>query len=389
MRRLIVPSAVLAAAVALGRDWIPGLPAETLLVQVCRGAFAVAFLLAWRFRRGRIAAAALLLAAVAEALRLGVPEPGFVAVAVLVPLNLAVLGWLGDWRVLSALGAVRYGALALQAAGVALLARGGAPELVERLRAPLLAWEPLVVWTLPQPALAAFLLAAAALAACLARRRTPIEAGLLGALVASLLALESAATALYFGAAGLVLTLALVENAFSLAFEDGLTGLPARRSLEESLRHLGRTYTIAMVDLDRFKLLNDRNGHEAGDQVLRMVAGRLARVGGGGTAYRYGGEEFAVLFPGKSAAQAKETLEALRQDIAGQRFTVRSPARPKKKPKSGRAKSTSGKQLKVTVSIGVAERSDRRPGPEQVLKAADQALYRSKKAGRNRVTVGR
>jgi len=193
----------------------------------------------------------------------------------------------------------------------------------------------------------------------------------------------------------LVLGVALVESTFALAFEDGLTGLPARRALEEALRHLGRTYAVAMVDLDHFKSFNDRHGHEVGDQVLQMVAAQLRGVKGGGRAYRYGGEEFSVVFAGQGARDAEPYLEELRRRIAEADFTVRSPARPKEKPKTAKMSKTllsrSGgiKKLKVTVSIGVAERSEKNSDPELVMKAADKALYRSKKAGRNRVTVGR
>ena len=141
-----------------------------------------------------------------------------------------------------------------------------------------------------------------------------------------------------------------------------------------------------MVDIDHFKRLNDRHGHDVGDQVLRMVGARLARVGGGGTAFRYGGEEFAVLFPGKSAKDAEPHLEQLRRAIADHPFAVRGPSRPKRKPPK-KQKAKGGRRLKVTVSLGVADRNARRPHHEQVMKAADRALYRSKKAGRNRLTV--
>ena len=109
------------------------------------------------------------------------------------------------------------------------------------------------------------------------------------------------------------------------------------------------------------------------------------------SAFRYGGEEFTLVFPGKSVAEAKDAAEAVRAAVADEPFTVRSPARPSK-TKKGKAKRGQGggeKNLKVTVSAGVAARSDLRPTPEDVLKAADKALYRAKKAGRNRVAVGK
>ncbi len=116
----------------------------------------------------------------------------------------------------------------------------------------------------------------------------------------------------------------------------------------------------------------------------------MGRVGGGGRAFRYGGEEFSVLFQGKSAAEAKPVMEALRGTVASSSFTVRSPARPKKKPTRARGQGKGRtKSLRVTVSIGLAERGARNRRPDQVMKAADKALYRSKRAGRNRVTIGR
>ena len=392
MRRLFSPSVVLAIAVALDRGWLGSLPSASVQVLVSRGLFLTAFLLAWRFRSGRIALAACALAATAEALRL--PDPSdsllFPAVALLLPLNLALVGLLKEWHVGSFTGLIRLGVFVLQGAGVLALTR---ETLSDEIRSPLLdllrsSWIELSGWTLPQPALAGFLLAAALLIFSFVRRRTPIEAGLLGALTASFAAFELSQTALVLLAGGgLILVLSQIENAFTFAFEDGLTGLPARRALEQRMSQLGRRYAIAMVDIDHFKRLNDRHGHDVGDQVLRMVGSRLLRTGGGGTAYRYGGEEFAVLFPGKSAKDAEPHLEDLRRAIGEHPFAVRGPSRPKRKPKSKQASSTGGKRLKVTVSLGVADRNAKRPRPEQVMKAADRALYRSKKNGRNRLTV--
>jgi diguanylate cyclase (GGDEF)-like protein len=171
-----------------------------------------------------------------------------------------------------------------------------------------------------------------------------------------------------------------------MAYHDELTRLPARRALNDALLRVDGTYTVAMVDVDHFKKFNDTHGHDVGDQVLRMVAGRLAQVPGGGRAFRYGGEEFAVLFPGKTAAESAPHLETLRTSVAHATFTTRGQDRPKRKPKSARARSMSGRQLAVTVSIGAAEARGS-VLPEQVVKAADKALYRAKEGGRNRVAL--
>jgi diguanylate cyclase (GGDEF)-like protein len=108
-----------------------------------------------------------------------------------------------------------------------------------------------------------------------------------------------------------------------MAYRDELTQLPSRRALNESLLKVGDSYTIAMVDVDHFKQFNDTYGHETGDQVLQMIASRLADVSGGGKAFRYGGEEFAVMFPNKLMDEAYPSLEALRKSVEKSTFKVR------------------------------------------------------------------
>ena len=94
----------------------------------------------------------------------------------------------------------------------------------------------------------------------------------------------------------LLMVAATLQESFHMAYRDELTGLPGRRALNESLKRAATTYTIAMVDVDHFKRFNDTHGHDTGDDVLKLVASRFARVGDGGRAFRYGGEEFAVVF---------------------------------------------------------------------------------------------
>ena len=400
MRRLSLPFAPLLAAIALqvvtGTTWLeaPTLP------DVQRIILAVVFVLAWRLRRGRIAWSTLALAAVAELPTLGFEtyEPTGAASLVLVcaglwlAIDLAAASLLREWWVLSVPGAVRMAVLLVQGLSIYWLA--GAPEMQARLEALgqgwFERWPTLQSSPLPPLLAAGLLLTLIVVTIATVRRRTPLEAGLLAALGASGTALAvPGGLRFYLAAAGLCLAVALVENAFSLAFNDGLTGLPARRALEERLEQLSRSYSLAMLDLDHFKKLNDRHGHEVGDQVLKLVASRLRKVPGGGEAFRYGGEEFTVVFAGRDAEEAAIYLDALRQQIASRPFVVRSPGRPASKPKKAESRpKTVEKSLKVTVSIGVAERGEKAPTPEAVMKAADRALYKSKKAGRNRVTVG-
>ena len=220
----------------------------------------------------------------------------------------------------------------------------------------------------------------------------PLQVAKAGALAAFFIGAEwgydPAVFAAFMTAAGAILVVALLQESHQLAFSDELTGLPGRRALEERMRGLGQRYSVAMVDVDHFKSFNDTHGHDVGDQVLKLVAGRLAQVGGGGIAYRYGGEEFSVLFPDCGRSEALHHLKLLRSAIEHYQMAVRGEDRPKNPEKAAKLRGSKSAQqkLSVTVSIGVAARGGELRTPAQVLKAADQALYRAKQAGRNRVS---
>jgi len=157
-----------------------------------------------------------------------------------------------------------------------------------------------------------------------------------------------------------------------------------------------------MVDIDHFKRCNDTYGHDTGDQVLRMVASRLARVSGGGQAYRCGGEEFAILFSGKTTPEVLDPLEKLRSDIEVSKLRLRGADRrqqtrgPDRRNQRGHGQmghairelsrvAPAATELSVTASIGVATSRQVDPSSDEVIRAADKALYRAKAKGRNRV----
>ncbi|MHC5147658.1 GGDEF domain-containing protein [Stenotrophomonas rhizophila] len=178
---------------------------------------------------------------------------------------------------------------------------------------------------------------------------------------------------------------AMLQEAFHMAFRDELTGLPGRRAFNECLQRVGATYTIAMVDVDHFKRFNDTHGHDAGDDVLKLVAARLSEIGGGGRAFRYGGEEFALVFLDRPAPACVASVEEIRARIEGVRMHLRDRAARSRDDAVGqlqRGRGGSGEVVQVTVSIGVAD-TRVADSPQAVLKAADQALYAAKDAGRN------
>jgi len=177
-----------------------------------------------------------------------------------------------------------------------------------------------------------------------------------------------------FIAAGFIMLWCVFLLSWGRAFQDELTGLPGRRALEEKLVKLSGTYALAMADVDHFKKFNDTYGHDTGDDVLRFVASNLMKVSGG-KAYRYGGEEFTIVFSGLTASEAADVLDGVRCEIAAAQLTVRKPG----------GRSRRGEQVSVTVSFGVAEHNSRYSTAREVLKAADKMLYKAKDNGRNRV----
>jgi diguanylate cyclase (GGDEF)-like protein len=226
------------------------------------------------------------------------------------------------------------------------------------------------------------------------RRKSVLWAGFLGAAFASHLGMAGGGSDLsitiHFSAAILMLMVVTMETSFSMAYTDELTGLPGRRSLNEALSNLGKKYVIAMVDIDHFKKFNDRYGHKTGDQALKMVAATLGRMSGGAKIFRYGGEEFSVVFPGKTMEEALPHLEKCRHALGKDSFTVRGKGRRKRDAtKRSENKRTGQKNVRITASIGVAANRKTLKGPYEVLKEADKMLYKAKKAGRNRTLCRR
>ena len=356
--------------------------------------FGVGLLLGWRFKRRQLVVALVVLF-VAERALVFFPDAGpsstdrtvFAAIALALPLDLAALAWLTERSISSKTGWVVLVLILLgELLAVTLLRR---PELAHVAQA--LQHVPVgLPWIkVPQPALVAFLAAIVLATMRFVLRPTVIQSSLAWTLIAAFLALNGGnpASTVYLATGGLVLVISLIETSHRMAFSDELTGLPSRRALTDALMRLPELYTVAMIDIDHFKKLNDEYGHAAGDQVLRLIGSTLTRTEGGGRPFRYGGEEFAVLFPGKSTDEALPYLEDLRETIEASSFVVRGRNRPKARPEKPVRSSGGLRRVTITVSIGVAEPEQSGVDPEDVIRAADQALYRAKRDGRNRVCV--
>lgn len=377
--------------------------------------FALLVFMAWRFHRGRVVFAALTLGLAYALLatpfgdRFAPEERGLLSNALLlvIAFNFTALGSMQDRGVFGRWGVFMTSGIAIESVLLFSTLPKSSAAFQTFLQTPLFddvfRFVPgflataIGVGTTPNLVLVVLAVAMSSLAIAFLWRHTLVEAGLFWALLASVLALRAfrvdAHLQTHFALAGILLFFSVLEFSYALAYRDELTGLPARRALYETFKGLGSRYVIAMVDVDHFKKFNDRHGHDVGDQVLKLVASHLAKVGGGGRAFRYGGEEFSIVFPGRDLDEAVPHLEELREEIEQSRFTLRSPLRPKKKPleKSKVTKRIENRArpraLGVTVSIGVAMADSSASDPEQVLKEADRALYCAKQAGRNFVFV--
>jgi diguanylate cyclase (GGDEF)-like protein len=167
----------------------------------------------------------------------------------------------------------------------------------------------------------------------------------------------------------------MFERVRELAIKDGLTGLFTHRAfqsrVEEEILRAARSkvpFSLVMCDIDHFKSYNDTYGHQAGDEVLKAVAQVFAgHVRDIDLVARYGGEEFAAVLTGVGKRQAAEVAENMRLALEGQRFSF------------------GGVETRVTASFGVAEFPGEGSIASQLVRTADERLYRAKKSGRNRV----
>jgi diguanylate cyclase (GGDEF)-like protein len=398
----VMPAALIAAAFGLV-FYSSALPAS-LAGLTTYGPYivlAAGAALALAFNRGRALFALFVLCAAYGAQQLWLQQSFethtvrtvYLALALFVPLDLALLALLPERGIFNRHGAWRLAFLLLQVALAAWIVGAGAAGIVDWAFQKFLDPAPFSVGRIPQLGIALIVLGVLSAMAAALVSRSAVAAALAGAIVAFAVAAHVPNASVTFSAftavAGLMVTIAVLQDTFRMAFRDELTGIPSRRALNEQLAGLGSRYAIAMADVDHFKKFNDTYGHDLGDQVLKMVASQLADVGGGGKAYRYGGEEFTLLFPGKDANQAQPYLEALRRDIEAYRLALRGSDRPKKKARGSKRERGGwrGKDsVSVTISIGVAERNDRLVTPQAVIEAADRALYRAKDKGRNRVS---
>ncbi|PYX70192.1 MAG: GGDEF domain-containing protein [Acidobacteria bacterium] len=401
LKSLFVPGGIwlLGAVLLVYSGWLTvALPVLSFLYYC---AIAAGMLLAWRFHSSRIFLSLSVVFLAQQAAAVSTGQPPFIsatltALAVLLPVNFVLIAMMHERGF--TVESVAPVALFLFVESLTVTVFCGAAVRVHSLSIPIV---------LPRYALAVPATAAIFLSVRFLLNRKPLDSALLWSLASFFLALRSAAairtSTAYWLATACILATAVIENSYLLAYHDELTSLPSRRAFNDALLRLKAPYSIAVVDIDHFKRFNDTYGHDTGDQVLRMVATNLGSVTGGGKAYRCGGEEFNILFPGKTIAEVLPHLEKLRVTVAKSEFRMRGndrrqlPRGPDRRNQRNRARARKGDAIRrlaegkpssvlsVTISIGVATAAAERSSPETVLESADKALYRAKANGRNRV----
>lgn len=389
---LALPVVLVVAAAWVVRQplWAPLRQLE-LLVWLPYVAFLPGLVLAWRFNRSRAFFTITLLGG-CYLLWQWLPDASLrrqwvLPAALLVPLNIAVLAWSRERGIFNNRGFARLGLIIGQCGLLGVLAWQLDPTVLDWLEQDVAGLGLGRKHLLPPMLQLLFIAVLAMLVVETFLRRTAVDGALMGTVLAMLLSLAvpGSVLPLDFFVAGLVLLLGVVQDSYVMAYYDELTSLPARRALNEQLLRLGNRYTIAMVDVDHFKKFNDTYGHDVGDQVLRFVAAKLERVRSGGKAFRYGGEEFTLLFPNRSASEVMDALQRVHEDIAASGFVLRAKSRPRQRPEHISRDKGSRKKVGVTVSMGVASRDGQQATPRQIIKMADKALYQAKEAGRNQI----
>ncbi len=309
--------------------------------------------------------------------------------ALLLPLNLGVIAWLGETRAFSVRGASWLGVILLQAGAVGILELLQPADLGASLERPLVAVDSSAWISVPQIAVFAFAAMLGAHLARFVRSRRPLPAGAVGALVASFLALDTAGSGgpadLHFATAGMLLALGTVLEAPPVFHFDIVTGLPASLEFNKMVRRLPRRYALACVAIDEFRMFREEQGVEVANRMLRLVAKALTKIGGGGHVfYLLRDHEFVVVFPRKSVEAAARYLNAVRRAVEAASLDV-SVAQPAKA--GHKALGVVKRTVAGTISAGVAEPQSRAADPFNVLREAELALARAQQTGMNRIVV--
>lgn len=311
----------------------------------------------------------------------------FSIAAFLLPVNLLAFSILKEESVSTTRGALRVLVVLAQPFLVLWLCYPEQDELAAAFRVRYFEWWP-DDWTpIPQPALIAFISAGVIHASRFVLHRDPYEAGsvwVLGLIVSAFHCTQFGWKPTGFlGAAGLIMMLTLVQATHQRMYRDELTGIPGRLAYQEAIGGLGKRYAIAVLGVDQLKGYAGSHGRLVAEQVLKIVAPRLQAACRDGRVFRVSGEEFTVLFPGRSVTETIVALDMVRKAAERVSLYLRGRDRVWEDSRGTKSFGPRDQALPVTVSIGVAETTVGESTLEGVVKSAYRALYEAKGSGGN------
>jgi diguanylate cyclase (GGDEF)-like protein len=312
------------------------------------------------------------------------------AISFLLPFNLCFFAFMkrrGDmkWQSIWFLGAIL-----LQGCGVAFIYQYKSLGFSAFLEYSSIKWALLERIPLSQLALFAFGIAFVYYLFLYIRTRGVIERAFCWALISIFYALALSriglVSSIYFSTAGLILVISVIENIYVEGFQDEVTDLPTGKSMRGTLSQLDRGYTVALIEVDNFERLKDNHGRRVSKQVLRSVGSKLTSAAGGGKPFRYRDEVFAIVFPGMFLQDMLPHMEELRQTIKKLGPILQNQKSSGKKPKKLNRVEILANKVPVTVSIGIAERSDADMSPQQAILKAEEALGTAKREGHDQMS---
>jgi len=311
------------------------------------------------------------------------------AISFLLPFNLCVFAFMKrrggmKWQSIGLLGGIL-----LQGGAVAFIYQYRSLGFGAFLEDSFINWGLLGRLPLSQPALFAFGLAFAYYFFLYIRTRGVIERAFCWALITVFYGLALSRigpeSSIYFSTAGLIFIISVIENFYREGLQDEITDLPTGKTMRVILSRLNTGYTVAMIEVDNFKRLRNNHGRRVSKQILRSVGEKLTCVTGRGEPFHYEGVLFAVVFPGTFLKDTLPHMEELRQLIKKPGPIPHDVKSPRRKPKKLKRIEILANKIPVTVSIGVAERSDTGMSALQAIKKAEKALLTAKNEGGDRM----
>jgi diguanylate cyclase (GGDEF)-like protein len=248
-------------------------------------------------------------------------------------------------------------------------------------------------WTrIPQAALLMLFVAGLMHLVRFTMKRDPFDGGSAWAITAVFLAFHSQQlgwqSTNFFATAGLILFVSLIQSSYQRTYLDDLTGIAGRLAYDEATAQAGKQFALAVLSIDQLKTYANIHGKSVAEQILKLVAPKVQANCQGGRVFRISGEELTLLFTNQSAVETLVALEQVRKAVEMVALYLRGRDRVWEDRRGTKSPGSNDRELPLSVSIGVAGKSDESATLNLVIKSAYRALYDAKAAGGNVVKRG-